>query len=157
MDSRFEKISNLIVHENTPPNERAAALERLVSMIENGGGPITRSVRIGAMRRRSLIDEWTRLEGYAGDRTHGETISSVYRACKACAVWPLSIDLGFHGSDEAVIAIKFGRGNLPNGLDLQDAIRQDWPDARVSATSAQDADDKTYLLYLGADAASFDA
>lgn len=151
MDDRLDKLKNLIVHDGTPPGERAAALDRLLQLATEGGGPVTRSVRIGPRRRKSIVDEWTRLEEYAGDRTYGEVIATIYRACRQCTVLPLNLDFGIHDSDEAVVAVTFHSSNLPNGLDMQDALRENWPGARVSATTEQGKDDRTYLLYLGVD------
>lgn len=152
MAELLDKLKAMIVHDGTPTNERSAALERLIKMITDGGGPVTRSVRIGTRRRRSVIDELGRIDPYAGDRTYGETIGSIHRACKTCSVLPISIDFGFHDSDEAVVAVSFASSGLPNGLDFQDALRLDWPKARVSATIQQGQADRTYLLYLGVEA-----
>lgn len=152
MDSRLDKLKTVITHAGSLPGERAAALNRLIQMVSEGGGPVTRSVRIGPRRRKSIVSEWNRLDDYAGGRTYGEAIATIYQACKACKVMPVSIDFGFHGSDEAVVAVNFLSSHLPNGLDLQEALRLSWAGARVSATIEQGKDERTYLFYLGVDA-----
>ena len=149
MTTRFDKLKELIVHRATPEGERAAALERLLAIVKDGGGPVTRSVRIGRRRQRVVVGEWERLEPYVDGMTYGDVIAEIYRACRVCNVQPLTIDFGFHDSTEAVIAIDFSAKALPNGLDLQDALRVKWSRARVSTTTSQGESERTYLLYLG--------
>ena len=153
VDSRFDKLKTMIAHDGTPSAERAVALDRLIKMIVDGGGPVTRSVRIGHRRQKAVVDEWGRLEPYADGITYGQAIASIYRACRECAVIPTRLDFGFNDEDEAVVAIGFQTGHVPNGLDLQDECRVDWPGCRVSATTDQSDEERTYLLYLGLKAA----
>lgn len=149
MDTRFDKLKRLICHGQTSEHERSAALERLLDIVRDGGGPVTHSVKIGPRRQRTIVDEWTRLQPYIDDLKFGDAIAGIYRACEECSVQPLAIDFGEHDNGECVVAVDFLPGACPNGLDMQDALRKTWSGSRVTAAIEQDDTKRTYLFFLG--------
>lgn len=152
MSYRLEKLKRLILHGATPEHERRTAFDRYTKLLSQGSGSrgrLTRSIRIGPTRRRVELDEVGRLEDYVAGKSFGETIADMYRACRDCDVQPAALDLGYHGTREAVVAVTFPAADLPEGLTFQEAIRRDWPQARVNATTEQAVNERTLLVYLG--------
>jgi len=153
VSDRLEKLKRLILHAATPEHERRSAFDRYTRLLCQGSGSrgrLTRSIRIGPTRRRVELDEVGRLEDYVAGKSFGEAIADMYRACRDCDVQPTALDLGYHTSREAVVAITFPAAELPDGLTFQDAIRRHWPQARVNATTEQALNERTLLVYLGA-------
>jgi len=159
VSSKLDKLRAMILHPGTPDSERRSALNQLERALAGqtdraGRMRITRSVRIGRQRRVSTLDEVDRLDLYAGRRSYGEAIADFVRACRMGGKQPASIDFGFHANDEAVVALRFEEGGMPDAMALQAELRRNWPDARITLGTGPDTSRNTYIVYLGVDVES---
>ena len=155
LSGKLQKLRSLILHESTPAGERRAALARLESALSpdvptsSVQASITRSTRIGHRRRKTVIDEFARLDLYTPDTTYGDTIRDIHAACRACRSFPTGIDFGYHDSDEAVVAVRFKAGSVPDPMALQEEMRSYWPGMRITLTTQDEDVERTLLFYLG--------
>ncbi len=151
----LDKLRALIVHDGTPATERQAALDRLERLLVGHDGAVrqrtelTRSARIGRRRRRLPIDEWTRLEAYAGELTFGACIGRLAAACAPSGVLPERIDFGRHGAgDRPVIAVQFPLSEAPDPNAFAAAIRDHFQGASVNLANEHAAGERVFLVYL---------
>jgi hypothetical protein len=151
----LDKLRALIVHDGTPATERQAALDRLERLLVGHDGTVrqrtelTRSARIGRQRRRLPIDEWARLEPYAGGLSLGECIGRLAAACSGHGVLPQRIDFGRHGTgDRPVIAVQFPLPEAPNPIAFAASVRNHFPGASVNVANQQAEGERVFLVYL---------
>lgn len=151
----LDKLRTLIVHDGTPAAERQAALDRLERLLVGHDGTVrqrtelTRSARIGRRRRRLPIDEWTRLEPYAGGLSLGECIGRLAAACSAHGLLPQRIDFGRHGPDDRpVIAVQFPLQEAPDPNGFSARVREHFPEASVNLANQHAQGERVFLVYL---------